>query len=149
MSEGRQAMDGRFMWDPWQEMRRLQREMEHLVASVPALHWPLRGEYPPLNVMRDENGIVVEALFPGVDRASLGVTVVGGALTIHGQRNAEPGVPEERYRRRERPLGTFTRTVSVGERLDGDTAQATYTNGILRVQLARADAAPKKIAIHS
>ena len=49
------------MWDPWQEMRRLQREMEHLVARVPALHWPLRGEYPPLNVMRDGNGIVVDA----------------------------------------------------------------------------------------
>ena len=82
-------MDGRFMWDPWQEMRRLQREMEHIVARVPALHWPLRGEYPPLNVMRDENGIVVEALFPGIDRASLDVTVVGDAVTIHGERNAE------------------------------------------------------------
>jgi HSP20 family protein len=142
-------MNGRFMWDPWQEMRRLQREMEHLVARVPALRRPLRGEYPPLNVMRDENGIVVEALFPGIDRASLDVTVVGDALTIHGERNAEPGIPEERYHRRERPLGTFTRTVSVGERLDGDKAQATYTNGILRVQLAGAEAAPKKIAIQS
>ena len=106
------------MWDPWQEMRRLQREMEHLVARVPALRWPLRGEYPPLNV-------------------------------IHGERNAEPGIPEESYHRRERPLGTFTRTVSVGEHLDGDKAQATYTNGILRVQLAGAEAAPKKIAIQS
>ena len=140
-------MDGRFMWDPWQEMRRLQREMEHLVARVPSLPWPLRGEYPPLNVMRDENGIVVEALFPGVDRASLDVTVIGDALTIRGERKPESGIPEERYHRRERPLGAFTRTVSVGERPDGDKAQATYTNGVLRVQLADAEAAPKKIAI--
>ena len=45
---------------------------------------------------------------------------------------------------------TFARTLSVGERLDGDTAQATYTNGILRVQLAAGpEAAPKKIAIQS
>lgn len=142
-------MDGRFIWDPWQEMRRLQREMEHIVARVPTLRWPLRGEYPPLNVMRNENGIVVEALFPGIDRASLDVTVVGDAVTIHGERKAEPGIPEERYHRRERPLGTFTRTVSVGERLDANKAQATYTNGILRVQLTSADAAPKKIAIQS
>jgi HSP20 family protein len=143
-------MTGRFMVDPWHEMQRLQREMEHLVARVPAWRWPLRGEYPLLNVVRDEKGIVVEALFPGVDRDSLELTVVGDVLTIHGQRQAETDVPEERYQRRERPLGTFTRTLSVGERLDGDRAEATYTNGILRVQLAAGpEAAPKKIAIQS
>ena len=143
-------MNARFMLDPWLEMRRLQREMEHLVTRMPAWRWPLRGEYPPLNVVRDAKGIVVEAPFPGVDRASLEVTVVGDALTIHGQRQAETGVPEERYYRRERPLGSFTRTLSVGERLDGDRAEATYTNGILRVRLAASpEATPKKIAIQS
>ena len=143
-------MNARFMVDPWLEMRRLQREMEHLVTRMPAWRWPLRGEYPPLTVVRDAKGIVVEAPFPGVDRASLEVTVVGDALTIHGQRQAETGVPEERYYRRERPLGSFTRTLSVGERLDGDRAEATYTNGILRVRLAASpEATPKKIAIQS
>jgi HSP20 family protein len=101
-------------------------------------------------VVRTDKGIVVEALFPGVDRASLEVTVVGDGLTIRAQRQAEPGIADERYHRRERPLGTFARTLSIGERLDGDTAEATYTNGILRVQLAAgAEAAPKKIAIQS
>ena len=143
-------MNARFMVDPWLEMRRLQREMEHLVTRMPAWRWPLRGEYPPLNVVRDAKGIVVEAPFPGVDRASLEVTVVGDALTIHGQRQAETGVPEERYYRRERPLGSFTRTLSIGERLDGDMAEATYTNGILRVRLAASpEATPKKIAIQN
>ena len=62
----------------------------------------------------------------------------------------EPGVAEERYHRRERPLGAFTRTVSIGERLDPERTQATYTNGILRVQLARApEATPKKISIQN
>jgi HSP20 family protein len=57
-------------------------------------------------------------------------------------------VPEDRYHRRERPLGAFTRTLSVGERLDPDRTEATYTNGILRLKLARApEAEPKKIAI--
>jgi len=37
--------------------------------------------------------------------------VVGDTLTIHGQRQAKTGILEERYHRRERPLGTFTRTL--------------------------------------
>jgi HSP20 family protein len=144
-------MDTRAMWDPWQDMRRLQREMEHLFGEVtPGWRWPLTGEYPPLNLTRDDKGITLEALCPGVDRATLDTTVVGDTVTIRGERKMEPGVPEERYHRRERALGAFTRTVSIGERLDPDRAQATYTNGILRVQLARApEAAPKKIAIQS
>ena len=82
---------------------------------------------PPINLTRDDKGITLEALCPGVDRASLDISVVGDAVTIRGERKAEPDVAEERYHRRERPLGAFTRTVSVGERLDPDRTQATYT----------------------
>ena len=136
---------------PWQQMRRMQREMEQLFGnSTTAWRWPLTGEYPPLNLTRDEDGITLEALCPGVDRTNLEVTVLGPAVTIRGERTPEPGVPEERYYRRERPLGSFLRTVTVGERLDPDRTEATYSNGILRVRLKRAtEAAPKKIAIQS
>ena len=142
-------MDSRSMWQPWQEMRRLQREMEHLFGDMtPAWRWPLTGEYPPVNVTRGDQGIVLEALCPGVDRETLDVSVVGDTVTLRGERAPEPGVSDDRYHRRERPVGTFTRTVSIGDRLDPEQAQATYTTGILRVQLARApEAAPKKIPI--
>jgi HSP20 family molecular chaperone IbpA len=47
-------------------------------------------------------------------------------------------------------MGAFTRTLVVGERLDPDRTAATFTNGILRVQLAPVpEAAPRKIAIQS
>jgi HSP20 family protein len=137
--------------DTWQEMRRLQREMEQLFGNfTPTWRWPLTGEYPLLNLTRDEQGITLDALCPGVAQDTFEVSVVGDAVTIRGERRAPPDVPEERYQRRERPLGAFTRTVSLGERLDADRTQATYTNGILRLRLARApEATPKKIAIQN
>ena len=142
-------MDTRATWDPWLEMQRLQREMEHLFAdATPGRRGPLSGGYPPVNITRGDDGITLEALCPGVDRASLEITVVGDAVTIHGERKPERDVAEDRYHRRERPLGPFTRTVGFGERLDADRTQASYTNGILTLQLARApEAAPKKITI--
>ena len=71
-------------------------------------------------------------------------------MTIRGERKPEPGVPEEAYHRRERVLGSFARTMRIGDRLDPDRAEATYAHGILRVRLARApEAAPKKISIKS
>lgn len=136
---------------PWQEMRRLQHEMEHLFGGLaPAAHGGFADEYPPVNLTRDDKVVTLEALCPGVDRPSLDITVVGDAVTIRGERKAEPEVPDERYYRRERPIGVFTRTVSLGERLDPDATQASYRNGILRLQLARApEATPKKITIQS
>jgi HSP20 family protein len=144
-------MNGQAMWNPWREMQRLQRDMEHVFGeAVPAARWSLTGEYPPVNLTRDDKGITLEALCPGVDRPSLDISVVGDAVTIRGERKVELDAAEERYSRRERPVGTFTRTVGVGEPLDPDRTQASYSNGILRVQLARApEAAPKKIPIQS
>jgi HSP20 family protein len=118
--------------------------------ATPTRRWPLSGEYPPINVTRDDKGITLEALCPGADRATLDISVVGEAVTIRGERKPEPEVPEERYHRRERQLGPFTRTIGFGERLDADQTNAGYTNGILRVQLARLpEATPRKIAIQN
>ena len=144
-------MDMRSLTDPWQEMRRLQGEMEHLFTELtPSWRWPLTGQYPPVNITRSDTGITLEALCPGVARESFDIQVVGDSLTLRGERKPEPDVPEDRYYRRERPMGSFTRTLSVGEALNPDQTEATYANGILRVQLARApEATPKKIPVKS
>jgi HSP20 family protein len=143
------AMNTMARMDTWQEMRRLQREMEQLFGDLtPAWRWPLTGEYPPVNLAREESGLTLEALCPGVESDAFEVTVVGDAVTIRGERKASPDVPADRAHRRERPLGAFARTVSVGERLDPDRTEASYTHGILRLRLTRApEAEPKKIAI--
>ena len=139
------------MWHPWNEMRRLQQEMEHLFGdAAPSGRWSLTGEYPPINLTREDNAITLEALCPGVDRSTFDISVVGEAVTIKAERKPPAEAAEEHYYRRERPTGAFTRTVALGERLDPDQTQATYTNGILSLRLARApEAAPKKITIQS
>jgi HSP20 family protein len=87
---------------------------------------------------------------PGADRATLDISVVGDALTIRGERKAEPGIGDEHYHRRERALGPFHRTIALGERLDGDRTVASYANGMLRVELARQpELTPKKILIQN
>lgn len=136
---------------PFQEMRRLQREMERLFGDLtPGWRWPLTGEYPPINLTRGDQTMVLDALCPGVDRAGLEVTVIGDSVTIRGERKPEPDVPDARYHRRERMTGTFARTIQLGERLDSDRTQATYTNGCLRVALARSpETTSRKISIQS
>jgi len=144
-------MNGRATLQPWQEIRRMQREVERLFSGLaPAWRWPLTGEYPPINLTRDENGLALSALCPGANRETLDVTVVENAITVRCERKPEENVPEAAYHRRERPIGTFARTLNLGERFDPERTEAVYQNGILRVQLGRgSEPAPKKIAIQS
>lgn len=140
-------MDPQAFRHPWHEMLRLQREMERMFSGLVPFGRLPKAEYPPIAISREENTLTVESLCPGVERESLDVTLVGEALTIRGERKPPADVPEENYRRRERPVGVFTRTLSIGERFDPDRTEATYTNGILRVRLARAGTESKKIPI--
>lgn len=142
-------MDPQAFRHPWHEMLRLQREMERMFSGFVPFGGPPQAEYPPISISREENTLILESLCPGMERESLDVTLVGEALTIRCERKPPADVSEEDYRRRERPVGVFTRTVSIGERFDPERTEATYTNGILRVQLARAGTESKKIPIQN
>jgi HSP20 family protein len=136
-------------WDPWQDVRRLQRDLEHLFER--GGRGTAAGDYPPINITQTPDGLVfVEAVCPGADKTTLEVTVIGDTLTIKGERKPDADVGERQYHRRQRVTGPFTRTVRLGERIDADQVQATYAHGILLVQLARApEASPKRIEIRS
>ena len=133
------------------DFRRLQQQLEWLFTDVsPAWRWPLTGEYPPMNIGLNDDGIALEALCPGVDPATLDVTVVGDAVSIRGERKADPSIAPEQYHRRERIVGAFTRSVTLRDRLDPDNTEASYEDGILRLRVSRApQPPPKKIAIRS
>jgi len=144
-------MDPRSAGSPWQEMRRLQQQMEHLFSGLsPALRRPLTGEYPPINVSRSDDVTIVDVVCPGIARDKLEATVVGESVSIRGERTPEADPGTVRYHRRERVTGTFARTIVLDERLDPDRTEATYTHGILHLRLARAqEATPRKIAVTS
>jgi HSP20 family protein len=140
-------MASRSPWDPWYEMRRLQRDLETLFDRSIGRRGGVVEDYPPVNITRTPDGLVVEALCPGVDRATLDLTLVGDALTVRGERRAE-SIPDNRYRRRERQVGPFTRTIKVGDRFDPDRVEAAYRDGVLRIALSRATpAGARKITI--
>ena len=75
----------------------------------------LQTEYvaPEVNIFETEDGYVVEAEMPGVNKEGLEITVEGNELTIVGHRNREQvnGQPLFRERRLDR-LPSFIRTRS-------------------------------------
>ncbi|HTT80104.1 MAG TPA: Hsp20/alpha crystallin family protein [Stellaceae bacterium] len=105
------------------------------------------GAYPPLNVFRKGDDIVIITEAPGVRKDDLQVQVKGNTIRISGSKSIEYG---ERVglHRRERRAGTFDRAVTLPVEVDADGVKAECRDGILALYLPRAERdKPKSIAI--
>ena len=139
---------GRSDWDPFAEMRRLQSDMNRLFESAAAPG--SSAGYPPVNLWVGESSAVVTAELPGLSSDDVELTVAEDTLTIRGARESAANDNEVAWHRRERALGTFSRTVELPFRVDKDAVQARFQNGVLEVEMQRPKSdAPRKIAVNA
>jgi len=115
----------------------------------------------PMDVWREGETYHVELDLPGVDADNVDVRVERNTLTVSAQRRAEfdPGQPGPGGRQdsgpgqaqvvvAERPQGSFSRQLVLGEGLDTDNVRAEYTNGVLHLIIPVAQAAqPRRIQV--
>jgi HSP20 family protein len=134
----------------WREMSRLQREMNQLLTSWPRLQFGLGMGYPAMNIWSNDEGAIVTAELPGVDAASLDISVKDNVLTISGSREPLELGEGSVYHRRERGYGRFTRTFQLPFQVAADKVEASLEKGVLKIALPRAEAdKPKKIAVQA
>jgi len=133
----------------WRERDHLRRELDRLFAGVfdePRVQVP--ASYPAMNVWTSEEGVVLTAELPGVDPEEIDISVVGDTVTVTGSRRPPELRENERYHRRERGFGRFTRTFQLPCQVDANKVEAVFNKGVLHISLPRAEEdKPKKISI--
>ncbi len=101
----------------------------------------------PLDAYRHGDQLVVQLDVPGVDPASIELTVEKDVLTVRAERQAKAGEGSE-WLLNERPQGSFSRQLFLGEALDAEHIEASYDHGVLTVTVPVAEAAkPRKVEI--
>jgi HSP20 family protein len=105
--------------------------------------------YPLINLHEDRDNLYVEALAPGVDPASLSLSVIRNVLTISGEKRRVPGdIKPEAFHRSERATGKFVRNIELSVEVDENTVKADYQHGLLMVTLPKVEQAkPKQISV--
>jgi HSP20 family protein len=135
----------------WNQLQALQNEMNRLFDrwSGDTSQGPgFAGTFPSVNVWEDADHLYLEAELPGVEQKELEIYVTGGnQLTLKGQRRQ--AVPEKGvWHRQERGAGTFSRVLTLPFDVNQDKVDARLEHGILRVALAKHEAAkPRKITV--
>jgi HSP20 family protein len=101
----------------------------------------------PMDVWQADDGYHVALDLPGIDPGSVEITCERNVLTIRAERRAQY---EEGHNvlLAERPQGSFTRQLQVGQALDTDKVQATYDSGVLMLTIPMAESAqPRRIEV--
>jgi HSP20 family protein len=133
-------------WDPFHE---LQREVGRILESFDPFLTARRVQvYPPMNLYDAGDRYVLSAQLPGITPGEIELTITGETLSMRGERKRPAGVPDDSYRRQERPMGRWSRTVTLPARVDGGQVSASFAHGILTIVLPKAEEArPRHIAV--
>jgi HSP20 family protein len=134
--------------DPFDALTSFQQALDAFRAS----NWlgsspSASGTYPPLNVFRKGDDLVVIAEVPGIQKENLQIQVKGNTIRISGTKAVQYG-DNAAIHRRERLAGSFDRAISVPVEIDADKVQAECRDGMLALFLPRAERdRPKSIPV--
>jgi HSP20 family protein len=139
--------------DPFEALMPLRDAVNRLFEE--SFIWPGRlevftGRTFPVDVYetKDQQGYVIEASLPGAKPEDISITAMGNTLTIRYVTRGEEKVEKPNYVRRERYEGEMTRTISLPTEIVPEKVQATYEQGILKLQVPKSEAAkPKQISV--
>jgi len=129
-------------WNPLNDLVSLQDRMNRLFEDAtqrrtsetnPEDEVERADWYPAADVYENDGEYTVAVDLPGIDRATLDISVDDDRLTIKGERAGQ----ETTRHRVECPSGKFLRTFSVPASVDQKGIKADYRDGVLQVHLPK------------
>lgn len=117
---------------------------------------PVVSQVPAVNVVEHQDGFRIEVAAPGLKKDDFRLNLNHNNLTISAYQETkkeeqDQHADREKYTRREFSYSSFQRTFTLPTSVDADNIQATYTDGVLKIELPKREEArvkpPRQIEI--
>jgi HSP20 family protein len=92
---------------------------------------------PKVDVTEDATAYKVSAELPGLVEKDIEISVVGGMLTLKGEKQQEKEEKNKEYWVSERTYGSFQRSFTLPEGVDADKISAVFAKGVLTITLPK------------
>jgi HSP20 family protein len=135
-------------WEPLREMDTLQREMNRLFDSLtPAAERTSNGVafVPAAEMHETPEAIHLKLEIPGMEAQDLDVQVTAEAVAISGERRSETKTEQKGMTRSEIRYGSFRRVIPLPTRIQNNSVQAEYKNGVLNLNLPKAESEKNQV----
>ncbi len=140
------------IWDPFEEVRRLEEEIDNVFSdfwrsggrrALPSAKRGKKGEIAPfensivwmpaIDLIEKDNKIIVKADLPGVNKDNIKIKVDSESISISGEIKKEKKEENETYYKEERVYGKFSRVIPLPAEVDPEKAEAKFENGVLEI----------------
>jgi HSP20 family protein len=109
---------------------------------------PGRQFVPPVDIYESEETVTVLAEMPGVNKSTVSIHLDNGVLTIRGCRKDEDIKKDTAVRLQEYENGHYLRRFTISEAIDQEKIEAIMKDGMLRLNLPKAEPAkPRRIEV--
>lgn len=137
-------------YEPWSLHRALLNEFNRSIdaSGQDASSGATADWSPAVDIAEYGDKFVLSADIPGVDPASVEVTLERGVLTLSGSREKAVDPAGVERRRNERASGRFFRRFTLPDTVDGEAVSASGKYGVLEVVIPKRPASqPRRIAV--
>jgi len=129
------------LWDPFEEFRRIQEEMNRLfytVGRLPSRELAVRT--PVADIKETEKNVIVTFELPGVDKKDIELNVTEDSVEVRVQKKHEAEKKTKHEYKYEARAYAFYRKLALPVPVVSEKAEASYKDGLLRIEI------PKKVA---
>jgi len=106
-------------------------------------NWGRTMTVPAVNISENQNEYIVSVAAPGLKKNDFNIDVEGNMLTISCEKENMEEEDGQRHTRREYSYSTFSRSFTLPEDVTKDKIEATYEDGVLRINLPKTEQAKK------
>lgn len=129
-------------WNPWQELERVQSEIDGLLASAlrkigSMVPGRMLSFVPATDIVESGDEYLLYMSLPGLVEEDMDLTFEGDVLIVRGERlapydSAHVTVHQSRWK-----YGYFERRVQLPQKVDANAIQASYEAGVLTVRIPK------------
>ena len=116
-------------WEPFRDLS----ELNRLFAPVTTQ----RRWMPAMDLVESADHFVLTADLPGLAEDDVKIEVEDRVLSISGERKSVSEDAKPGYRRVERAFGSFRRTLTLPEGVDGEAITAAFDKGVLEISIPK------------
>lgn len=102
---------------------------------------------PRVDVVEREKQFEIHVSLPGLKKEDIKIDIDGDMLTISGERKFKNDNKEDKYHMVENFYGSFSRSFTLPENVDRTNINAEFTDGILRLDMPKAEVKENKTSI--
>lgn len=101
---------------------------------------------PSVNISESNNAYHVELAAPGLKKEDFTIKVEDNIITISSEKESETKTGDKEFTRREYNYSSFSRSFDLPEMVNQEKILATYSDGVLKVDLPKKEVVEKSTA---